>query len=147
MIVGRVTPILLAIALLTGCSAGQPSGGSTQSATESPSSSAPPAAAPGGGATDFCGAFKEIDNATGATDPTSLGTAFRAAATDMRTFAPAEIAAAAGTYADLIDEIGIAALSGAVGQSTLMENLSKGMKDKAKDIGTVAVWVGTNCAL
>ena len=70
-------------------------------------------------------------------------TVFQSAAADMRTFAPAEIKDAAGTYADLVDAIGKSAQSGTFDQKTLQSQLA----GKSADIAKVAVWVAKNCHL
>lgn len=120
-----------------------PSEATSQSET---SSSAPVA---GGTATDYCGAFKEIQaiNDAPSSDPASAGAQMQAAAADMRQYAPAEIEKAANTYADVMDNIGKAAASGSIDQAALTKAISDGMAGNAKDIGTVAVWVAKNCKL
>lgn len=80
-------------------------------------------------------------------DFAAVGAQFQAAAADMRKYAPAEIAAAANTYADVMDNIGKAAASGSVDQAGLTKAISDGLAGNATDIGTVAVWVATNCKL
>jgi len=117
----------------------------TTSPSETPSSS--PVA--GGTATDYCGAFKEIQaiNDAPSSDPASAGAKMQAAAADMRKYAPAEIEKAANTYADVMDNIGKAAASGSFNQSALAKAVSDGMAGDAKDIATVAVWVARNCKL
>lgn len=65
----------------------------------------------------------------------------------MRTFAPAEIKDAAGTYADVIDNIGKAAQSGSFDEAGLHQALTDGMAGKSSDIGTVAQWVAANCQM
>ncbi len=65
----------------------------------------------------------------------------------MRKFAPAEIASAVNTYADVIDNIGKAAASGTFDEAALSKAISAGMAGNAKDIGTVAAWVAKNCKL
>ena len=121
------------------------------SATTSASSPGKTSAAPvaGGTATDFCGAFKEIQSVSEAPsgDMASAGATFQAAAADMRKFAPADIAQAANTYADVMDNIGKAAAGGTMDEAGLSKAISDGMAGKAKDIGTVAVWVAKNCKL
>lgn len=114
-----------------------------------PTSATPSAPVAGGTATDFCGAFKEIqavsESPTG--DIASVGAHFRAAAADMRKYAPAEILQAANTYADVMDNIGKAAEGGSVDEAALSKAISDGMAGNASDIGTVAVWVAKNCNL
>jgi hypothetical protein len=131
--------------------AGSPSGAASQPApaTTSPSSSPTSATVAGGTATDFCGAFKELQalNDAPSTDLASMGAKFQAAAADMRKFAPAEIKAAANTYADVIDNIGKSAAAGSFDQAALQKAIAAGMAGHAKDIATTAVWVGKNCSL
>ena len=124
----------------------------TQSATDTtPPSEAPQSAPPvaGGTATDFCGAFKEIQAITEAPtgDPATVGAQFQAAAADMRKYAPAEIATAANTYANLMDNIGKAAAGGTFDEAALSKAISDGLAGNAKDIGTTAIWVAKNCNL
>ncbi len=65
----------------------------------------------------------------------------------MRTYAPAEIKDAVGTYAGVMDAIGKAAESGTVGEQGLQQAVAQGLAGKATDIAAVAVWVGKNCQL
>jgi hypothetical protein len=122
----------------------------TASPTEAPVlPSEAPSSAPvaGGTATDFCGAFKELEamSQTNPSDLASAGAQFQSAAADMRKYAPAEVQQAANTYADLIDSIGKAVANGSVGEASLSKAISDGMAGNAKDIGKVAVWVAKNC--
>ncbi len=169
-----IAPLLLLVAL-AGCSstpstgassvspsetavASSPSETASQSASETTSpSEAPtspseaPTSAPvaGGTATDFCGAFKELQalNDAPSGDLASMGAQFQAAAADMRKYAPAEIKDAANTYADVMDNIGKAAAGGTFDEAALQKAISDGMAGNAKDIGTTAVWVAKNCNL
>ena len=130
---------------------------SAPSETASPSApgTTPPSDAPtsapvaGGTATDFCGAFKELQalNDVQAGDLASAGAQFQAAAADMRKYAPAEIKDAANTYADVMDKIGKAIAGGSFDQAAMQKAISEGMAGNAKDIGTTAVWVAKNCKL
>ncbi len=154
-----VSPLLLVA--LAGCSSTPSSVASSVTPTNTAAASSPsaattspsqtPSSSPvaGGTATDFCGAFKEIQAVTQAPsgDIASLGAQFQAAAADMRKYAPAAIADAANTYADVMDNIGKAAASGTVDQAAVSKAVSEGIAGKAKDIGTVAVWVAKNCKL
>ena len=109
-----------------------------------------PSGAPvAGTATDFCGAFKELQATMDAPsgDLATLGAQMQAAAADMRKYAPAEIAQAANTYADVMDSIGKAAAGGTFDQAALMKAISQGTAGNAKDIGATAVWVSNNCTL
>jgi hypothetical protein len=158
MTMRRIPLVLALLVALAGCSSGATTtAGSTQStvptAAASESATPAPSAVPtqttaaavvsGGGATDFCGAFKELQTAQGVGAAAAVGAGFRGAAADMRTFAPAEIKAAAGTYADLIDNIGQGAQAGNYDANALKTALA----GKAADIAQVAVWVGKNCNL
>jgi hypothetical protein len=128
-----------------------PSETASQSASETTSPSDAPTSAPvaGGTATDFCGAFKELQalNDAPSGDLASMGTKLQAAAADIRKYAPAEIKAAANTYADVMDSIGKAAAGGTLDEAALQKAISDGMAGNAKDIGTTAVWVAKNCGL
>lgn len=124
----------------------------SQSASETPLPSETPSSAPvvaGGTATDYCGAFKELQavNDAPSSDPAAAGAKMQAAAADMRKFAPSEIAAAARTYADVMDNIGKAAASGSFDEAQLQQAIADGMAGKAQDISTVAVWAAKNCDL
>ena len=132
--------------------ASSPSETASQSASETTSPSEAPTSAPvaGGTATDFCGAFKELQALNGAPSgglASSMGAQFQAAAADMRKYAPAEIKKAANTYADVMDNIGKAAASGTFDEAALKKAISDGMAGNAQDIGTTAVWVAKNCNL
>ena len=131
--------------------ASSPSETASQSASETTSPSETPTSAPvaGGTATDFCGAFKELQALNGAPsgDIASMGAQFQAAAADMRKYAPAEIKKDANTYADVMDNIGKAAASGTFDEAALKKAISDGMAGNAQDIGTTAVWVAKNCNL
>ena len=131
--------------------ASSPSETASQSASETTSPSETPTSAPvaGGTATDFCGAFKELQALSGAPsgDLASMGAQFQAAAADMRKYAPAEIKKAANTYADVMDNIGKAAASGTFDEAALKKAISDGKAGSAQDIGTTAVWVAKNCSL
>ena len=117
----------------------------TEAAVASPTST--PVA--GGTATDFCGAFKELQalNDAPSGDLATMGAQFQAAAADMRKYAPAEIKDAANTYAAVMDNIGKAATGGTFDKAALQKAIADGMAGNAKDIGTTAVWVAKNCSL
>jgi hypothetical protein len=131
--------------------ASSPSETASQSASETTSPSEAPTSAPvaGGTATDFCGAFKELQalNDAPSGDLASMGAQFQAAAADMRKYAPAEIKDAANTYADVMDNIGKAAAGGTFDEAALQKAMSDGMAGNAKNIATTAVWVAKNCGL
>ncbi len=77
----------------------------------------------------------------------AVGAAFEAASADMRKFAPSEIKDAAGTYADVMENIGKLAQGGTMDEAGLSKAIAQGMAGKAADIGKVAVWVAKNCNL
>ena len=131
--------------------ASSPSETASQSASETTSPSDAPTSAPvaGGTATDFCGAFQELQalNDSPSGDLASMGAQFQAAAADMRKYAPAEIKDAANTYADVMDNIGKAAAGGTFDEAALQQAISEGMAGNAKNIAATAVWVAQNCNL
>ena len=157
----RFPLILVLVAVLAGCSSGSSNvASSTKSTSPTTASqttpapatvaptSAPPSAVPAGGvATNFCGAFKELETSKATGNTAAFGAGFRAAAADMRKYAPAEIKAAAGTYADLIDTIGTSAQGGTMDKAGLEKSLATAMAGKSADIAKVAIWVGKNCKL
>ncbi len=165
----RIAPLtLMLLVTLAGCSStastatstGAPTNASADSSTmgtPSPSASetSPPSETPssapvaGGTATDFCGAFKELQavNDAPSMDPATGGAQMQAAAADMRKYAPAEIEKAANTYADVMDNIGKAAAGGQFDEAALSKAVAEGMAGKPKDIAEVAVWVAKNCDL
>jgi hypothetical protein len=131
--------------------ASSPSETASQSASQTTSPSEAPTSAPvaGGTATDFCGAFKELQalNDAPSGDLASMGAQFQAAAADMRKYAPAEIKDAANTYADVMDNIGKAAAGGTFDAAALQKAISEGMAGNATNIAATAVWVAKNCNL
>jgi len=121
---------------------------STTSSSEAPASAPASAPAAGGTATDFCGAFKELEAIdTNGADAASVGAQFQAAAADMRKYAPAEIQQAANTYANLMEAIGKAAVDHVVDEAEMSKAVSDAMAGNAKDVGTTAAWVANNCNL
>jgi hypothetical protein len=159
MTMRRLSLVFVLVAALAGCSSGSTNVASPTKTTEttvaSPTSeAASPTVAPtssddsaGGGATDFCSAFKELDVAKSSNTPAAFGAAFEAAAADMRKYAPAEIKDAAETYADVIENIGKTAQAGKMDEAGRQKALVAGMAGKAADIGKVAVWASQNCKL
>ena len=139
------TPGTVASSVSPAGSAVAPSVSPTEAAVASPTST--PVA--GGAATDFCGAFKELQalNDAPSGDLATMGAQFQAAAADMRKYAPAEIKDAANTYAAVMDNIGKAAAGGTFDKAALQKAIADGMAGNAKDIGTTAVWVAKNCSL
>ena len=101
---------------------------------------APPAA--GGGATDFCAAWAEVQDARNASTDEETGAGFRAAATDVRATAPAEIKAAAGLLADVLDEIGQTVLSGGPAPETFGQGQSP---ERQKGVQDSIAWINKNC--
>ena len=120
----RLSLVFLIVALLAGCSSGP---------------------TPVSGSTKFCDSFTKVKAAKASGTPKATGTAFVSAAADMRANAPAVIKAPTATYADLLDNIGQSAKSGAMDEQSLQQTLATGMADKATDIATVAIWVSKNC--
>ena len=116
---------------------------SSPASTPAVATSSPvPAKGRGGGATDFCGAFKEFNAAVEAGTPQAEGAGFRAAAADLRAFAPAEIKASAGMFADLMDEVGKAIQSG----QTPPEVLGSGQSaERRQALADSVSWVGKHC--
>jgi len=143
-VASSVSPTQAAVASLPTETA-SPSASEMTSPSEAPTSS--PVA--GGTATDFCGAFKELQalNDAPSSDLATAGAQLQAAAADMRKYAPAEIQKAANTYADVMDNIGKAAASGTLDKAALQKAISDGIAGNAADIGTTAVWVAKNCNL
>jgi len=160
----RLSLIFVLVAALAGCSSGSSNVASSTKSTSptaaNPTSApapapatvaatkAPPAAdSAGGAAIGFCGAFKELQEATTANDPAALAAAVQEAAAQMRKWAPPDIKDAAGTYAGVIADIGEAAQGGTMDRAGLQKALADGLAGKSGDIGKVAVWVSTNCKL
>jgi len=153
----RFPLILVLVAVLAGCSSGSSNVASSTKSTSpttasqttpAPATVAPSSAVPAGGvATNFCGAFKELETSKATGNTAAFGAGFRAAAADMRKYAPAEIKDAAGTYADLIDNIGTSAQGGTMDKAGLEKSLAIAMAGKSADIAKVAIWVGKNCKL
>ena len=158
----RLPLILVLAAVLAGCSSGSSNVASStkstsptaasQTTTPAPATvaptTAPPSGVPAGGvATNFCGAFKELETSKATGNTAAFGAGFLAAAADMRKYAPAEIKDAAGTYADLIESIGTAAQGGTMDKAGLEKSLATAMAGKSADIAKVAIWVGKNCQL
>ncbi len=156
--------LLAAVLGATGCSSGTkaatstPSSASTSaaqasSAPVSSSSAAPaspsatsPTAQPvaGGAATDFCSAFKEYRTSVEAATPEAVGAGFRAASVDARKYAPVEIKAAVGLFADVLDEVGQAIAAGKPNPEVLGKGQSAPRRQALADTIT---WVNKNCHL
>ena len=145
-------------AALAGCSAGSPAGTGASPATAIASPSAEQAATPpisagpaesqavppaaGGGATDFCSAFKEYRTAVQEDTPEAEGAGYRAAAADLRTYAPADIKVAAGLLADVMDEVGQSILAGQPAPELLGQGQSP---ERIQALSDVSKWIDTNC--
>jgi hypothetical protein len=110
----------------------------------SAAAAASPAAQPvaGGGATDFCSAYAEYKAAVEADTPQAQGAGFRAAATDLRTYAPADIKAAVGLFADVMDEVGQSLQAGQPNPGTLGAGQSAERRQALADSIT---WITKNC--
>jgi len=78
------------------------------------------------------------------TSPAAVAEAFKAAAADMRKFAPPEIKDAAGTYAGLIESIAKSAQGNTMDDAALQKALADGMAGASSDFGKMAMWVGQN---
>ena len=149
--------VLAAVLGVAGCSNGTTAAGSPgapspvgpASATSLPSAPAPSSpTAPtaqtvaGGGATDFCSAYQEWKDAVQADTPQAQGAGFRAAAVDIRTFAPAAIKKAAGLYADVMDEVGQTIEAGGTNPGLLGSGQSEERRQALADSIT---WIDANC--
>ena len=120
------------------------SSASTAAATSAASAASALAAADvsAGGATDFCSAINEFKTAVQADTPQAVGAGFRAAAADMRKYAPAEIKAAAGLYADTMDEVGKKIAAGGANPETIGSGQSA---ERRQAIADSVLWVTKNC--
>jgi ABC-type glycerol-3-phosphate transport system substrate-binding protein len=159
MTMRRLSLIFVLAAVLSGCSSGSSNEASTTRSTSTTASTSPsesqspdgtstsPEDSAGGGASDFCAAFKELDDSKGAGTAAAFGAQARAAAADMRRYAPPEIKDAVETYADVIENLGKTAQSGSIDDSDLEKALATALAGKPADIGRVAIWVGQNCHL
>lgn len=153
MSIRRLSLTVLAVAAMAGCGGSPVATGVPQSSAPASTSGAPAASAPttgspaqpaaGGGATDFCSAFKEYRSATQEDTAKAQGAGYRAAATDMRAFAPADIKAAAGLAADVIDEVGLAILGGQPAPELIGQGQSP---ERIQALADVSSWVTKNCA-
>jgi hypothetical protein len=114
----------------------------TPTTSDTPASTPNAPAAAGGGATDFCSAYAEYKAAIDAGTPEAQGAGFRAASTDLRTFAPPEIKVAAGLMADVMDEVGQAIAAGKPNPGTLGSGQSEARRQGLADSVT---WINKNC--
>jgi ABC-type phosphate transport system substrate-binding protein len=148
MSIRQLSLTAVVVMALAGCSTGSSPGTSTPPATTAVSTSAAPAASStaqpvaGGGATDFCSAYAEYRTAVEADTPQAQGAGFRAAATDLRTYAPAEIKDAAGLFADVMDEVGQAIQAGGPNPEVLGSGQSEERRQALADSIT---WITNNC--
>ena len=101
-----------------------------------------PADVPAGTATDFCSAYTEFKTAAQAGTPQAVGAGFRAAAADMRKYAPAEIKAGAAMYADMLDEIGKQIAAGGAKPETIGSGQSA---ERRQALADSILWVAKNC--
>lgn len=126
----------------TGAAATPATAATTSADASAPASTpaAPPAA--GGGAKDFCAAWAEYQDARNSETDEETGAGFRAAATDMRATAPAEIKAAAGLLADVLDEFGQGILAGGPQPETLGQGQSK---ERLQGLQDSIAWINKNC--
>ena len=116
---------------------------SVSTAAAAPAASALAAAdVSGGGATDFCSAINEFKTAREADTPQAVGAGFRAAAADIRKYAPAEIKAAAGLYADTMDEVGKQIAAGGANPELIGSGQSA---ERRQGIADSITWVTKNC--
>lgn len=116
---------------------------STAAATPSDdSSSSEPA--PGGKATDFCGAFKELDNVGDVSSDSEAAEVFRTAAADMKKYAPAEVSKEANAYADAIAALADT-IDGSAGGLSAQQAFAEVLAQSTDEIGKLAVYVGKNC--
>lgn len=158
MSIRRLSLTAVILVALTGCSTASPAASGAPQVSAIVSASATPGTAPsgtagppastaaqpvaGGGATDFCSAYAEWKTAVQADTPQLAGAGFRAAATDLRTYAPAEIKVAAGLYADVMDEVGQAMIAGAANPETLGAGQSA---ERRQAIADSITWITKNC--
>jgi len=89
-----------------------------------------------GGATNFCGAFKELRTATAAGNAATASAVYIAAAADMRQYAPAAIKGQVSSYASVIEAAGKALKAGTMPSTASV---------KPGDLAAVTIWVGKNC--
>ena len=158
--------LLAAVVGVTGCSSGTKAATSTTSSASASTSAAQASSAPfssssaapaspsatsptaqpvaGGAATDFCSAFKEYRTSVQAETPEAVGAGFRAASVDVRKYAPPEIKAAAGLFADVLDEVGQAVAAGKPNPELLGQGQSAPRRQALAD---TIVWVTKNCHL
>lgn len=114
-------------------------------ASESPSEdSSSPEPGEGGGATDFCGAFEELDAIGDAATNPEAAEVFRNAAADMKKYAPAEISTEANAYADAIAALADT-IDGDPGSLSAQQAFAEVLAQSTDEIGVLAAYVGKNC--
>jgi hypothetical protein len=126
-------------------SSSEPAPAESSSAAATPSedsSSSEPAA--GGKATDFCGAFKELDNVGDVSSDSEAADVFRTAAADMKKYAPAEVSKEANAYADAIAALA-ETIDGNAGGLSAQQAFAEVLAQSTDEIGKLAVYVGKNC--
>jgi hypothetical protein len=121
-----------------------PSETSSVTPSDSPTPTSSDATAVTGTASDFCGAFAELDNLPDNADAATGGAAMQAAAADMKKYAPAEIKDSVETYANVVAAAGQAIASGG-GEGNLQAALATAIAGNAADVAKVAVYVAKNC--
>jgi vacuolar-type H+-ATPase catalytic subunit A/Vma1 len=95
-----------------------------------------------GAASDYCGAFKEMQAVTKQPSTAVAAAAFRQAAADMKKYAPAEITDSANAYADVLVKVADSIESHqAKATSTLMKELSA----NPTMIAEVSAYVAKHC--
>ncbi len=114
-------------------------------ASESPSEdSSSPEPGEGGGATDFCGAFEELDAVGDAATDGDAAEVFRNVAADMKKYAPAEIATEANAYADALAALADT-IDGNAGSISAQQAFAEVLAQSTDEIGVLATYVGKNC--
>jgi len=153
MMMRRTSLTLVLVVALAGCSSGSSDNASSSKST-SPKVAAS-SASPKAGATktspkpsptsvklvvvkvtDFCSAFKQLQNVKATNGAKVAGAAYQKAADDMRKYAPSAIKSEANDYADLIESSGKALTTG---------GMPTAISAKPKDLAKVTVWVSKNC--
>lgn len=114
-------------------------------ASESPSEdTSTPEPADGGGATDFCGAFEQLDAVGDAETNPEAAEVFRNAAADMKKYAPAEISTEANAYADAIAALADT-IDGDPGSLSAQQAFAEVLAQSTDEIGVLAAYMGKNC--
>lgn len=98
----------------------------------------------GGGATDFCGAFEELDAVGDAASNPEAAEVFRNAAADMKKYAPAEVSTEANAYADAIAALADT-IDGDPGSLSAQQAFAEVLAQSTDEIGVLAAYIGKNC--